>query len=133
MGGGLMKAPVVEPDDPPEEPPEVPPEDVPPEDDPPELPPEVFPDDVPPDDVPPDAEPPPDDVVPSTVNGEPAVYEPPALVIVTGPVVAPAGTATETPQSEFTTSEVAATPLKVTLDVVVRLLPEIVTGVPTGP
>lgn len=118
-----MKAPVVVPDDPPEEPPDVPPDDDPPLDPPLD----------PPDEDPPEDEPTPDEVVPSTVNGEPVVYEPPALVIVTGPVVAPGGMIAVTPQSELTTSEVAATPLNVTFDAVVRLVPWMLTEVPTGP
>src|ERR1044071_5354570 len=51
-------------------------------------------------------------VVPSTVKLLDAVYEPPAVVIFTGPVAAPEGTVALTPQSETTVMFVARTPLK---------------------
>jgi hypothetical protein len=60
------------------------------------------------------------------------VTEPPGVVTLIGPVVAPAGTVAVILVA-LTTLNVAATPLKVTLVAAVRFVPVIVTVVPTGP
>ena len=55
------------------------------------------------------------------------------VVTVTGPVVVPTATMAVMLVAEFTTNELAAVPLKLTLVAPVRLVPVIVTLVPTGP
>jgi len=55
------------------------------------------------------------------------------VVIEIVPVVAPVGTVTLTFLSDSTVNSVAATPLKLTAVVCVRLTPVICTCVPTGP
>jgi hypothetical protein len=57
---------------------------------------------------------------------------PPGVVMEIGPVVAPVGTVAVTCVSEFTV-KVAETPLNVRLVAPVKLVPVIVTEVPTGP
>jgi hypothetical protein len=61
------------------------------------------------------------------------VEVPPGDVTAIGPVVVPAGTVAVTWVSESTAKLVALTPLKVTAVAPVKLLPVIVTVVPTGP
>ena len=58
---------------------------------------------------------------------------PPGVVTAMGPVTAPVGTSASTSVSFLTWKLVAATPPKVTFVVPVKLLPVIVTAVPTGP
>lgn len=58
---------------------------------------------------------------------------PPGVVIAMCPVFAPVGTVAVTWVSESTVKLVAFTPPKVTFFVPVKLVPVIVTGVPTGP
>lgn len=58
---------------------------------------------------------------------------PPGVVITIFPVFAPVGTVAVTLVSEFTVKLVAFTPPNVTDFVCVRLTPEMVTTVPTGP
>jgi len=60
------------------------------------------------------------------------VAVPPRVVMEIGPVVAPVGTVAVTCVSEFTLN-VAETPLNFTLVAPVKLVPVIVTEVPTGP
>jgi len=67
-----------------------------------------------------------------TVKSVALVAVPPGVVRVIRPVVAPAGTEVFTCVAE-TTVKVAAVPLKRTLVVPVKLVPVIVTAVPTGP
>jgi len=62
----------------------------------------------------------------------PLVAVPAGLVTVMGPVVAPAGTVAVI-WMEVTTVNVALTPLKLTLVVPMKLVPVMVTEVPTGP
>ena len=57
---------------------------------------------------------------------------PAGVVTATGPVLAPAGTEVSISVGE-TTENVAATPLNVTSVALVKLLPVIVTAVPSGP
>ena len=61
------------------------------------------------------------------------VAVPPGVVITIFPVLAPVGTVAATCVSEFTVKLAAGTPPNVTEVVCVRLMPVIVTGVPTGP
>ena len=71
-------------------------------------------------------------VVVDTVNGAPLLGWPPT-VTTTGPVVAPVGTSVLMLVA-FQLVDVATKPLNVTLPwVVPKLVPAIVTGVPTGP
>ena len=58
---------------------------------------------------------------------------PPGVTIAILPVFAPVGTVAVICVSESTVKVVAFTPLNVTLVVPVKLVPVIVTGVPTGP
>ena len=68
-----------------------------------------------------------------TVNTSLLVATPPGVVTAIFPVFAPVGTLAVICESESTENVVAFTPPKVTLVVPVKLVPEIVTGVPTGP
>jgi len=68
----------------------------------------------------------------STVNELELVAVPPGVVTLTGPLVAPAGTAVWIALSEVT-EKVALTPLNATAVAPVKLEPLIVTEVPTGP
>jgi len=67
-----------------------------------------------------------------TVKSAPLVAVPPGVVTVILPVVAPAGTDVLISVLD-TTVKVAAVPLKRTLLASLKFLPEITTGVPTGP
>ena len=68
-----------------------------------------------------------------TVNGCVVVTVPPGVVSETTPVVAPVGTVALTDVAETTDREVPVAPLNLTAVVPVRLVPVIVTTVPTGP
>jgi len=68
----------------------------------------------------------------TTVNADALCAVPPGVVTATGPVVPFAGTDVSISVDE-TTVNGAAAPLKVTALAPVRLLPEIVTAVPTAP
>src|SRR5205807_1025064 len=68
----------------------------------------------------------------TTVNELPLVAVPPGVVTLSGPVVAPAGTVARIAVSEVTV-KVALTPLNDTDVAPVKLVPLIVTLVPTGP
>ena len=67
-----------------------------------------------------------------TVNTLELLAVPPAVVTLTGPVVALTGTVAYIAVAEFTV-KVALTPLKVTAVAPLKLLPLMVTFVPTGP
>src|SRR5437016_7677977 len=68
----------------------------------------------------------------STLNELALVAVPPGVVTLSGPVVAPAGTVARIAVSEVTV-KVALTPLKATAVAPLKLVPLIVTLVPTGP
>ena len=68
-----------------------------------------------------------------TVKLDALVPVPPPFVTAIGPVVAPVGTLAVICVSELTLKVVAFVPLKATLVAPVKLVPVIVTDVPTGP
>jgi hypothetical protein len=68
----------------------------------------------------------------TTVKADVLAAVPPSVVTATGPVLAPEGTDASISVGE-TTANTDATPLNVTAVAPVRLLPEIVTAVPTAP
>jgi len=68
-----------------------------------------------------------------TVNEVALEAVPPGVVIAIFPVTAPVGTTAVTCVSEFTVKLVEAIPPNVTLEAPVKLVPVIVTDVPTGP
>src|ERR1700704_2168063 len=68
----------------------------------------------------------------ATVKLPALVAVPPAVVTLSGPVVAPAGTVAVIAVAEFTV-KLALVPLKVTAVAPVKFVPLIVTVVPTGP
>jgi hypothetical protein len=68
----------------------------------------------------------------TTVNAPLLVAVPPGVVTLSGPVVAPAGTVAWIAVAEFTV-KLALTPLNATAVAPVKLVPLIVTLVPTGP
>jgi len=69
----------------------------------------------------------------NTVKEDALVAVPPAVVSVIFPDFAPAGTKTETIESLFTVNDAALIPPNVTLVAPVKLVPLIVTEVPTCP
>src|SRR5437667_10055737 len=68
----------------------------------------------------------------TTVNAALLVAEPPGVVTLSGPVVAPAGTVAWIAMAEGTV-KLALTPLKATAVAPVKLVPLMVTLVPAGP
>src|ERR1700694_4629953 len=68
-----------------------------------------------------------------TVKFDALVATPPEVVTAIGPVTAPAGTVASTSVSFTTVTLFDATPPNLTAIVPVKLLPEILTEVPTGP